>query len=127
MCPLGHLLACSWRSLSPCDATAAVALSLYSASRALAFGCHRSYSLAYALRLCFETRLVLSRRSAFVSAGAVFSCFFCSGLVSSLLSTLLPSQLFFSLISASARPLARRLRLLHLLLPKMSIHYSYHH
>ena len=93
-------------------------------ARARACGSHCSCSLAFSLRLCFETRLVqpafcfrLSRRSALSAlVSGKFSSFFfsglCSALVSSLLSTLLPSLFCFCLISASVTPLARRVRLL---------------
>ena len=58
-------LACSWRSLSTCNTSAAVALFLYSRARPTSssiFGCHRS---------CFRSRFASLFREAFVSASAL--------------------------------------------------------
>ena len=122
--------ACSWRSLSTCNTTPAVALFLYSRARRTSSSIWLSLLVFFslALRLCFETLLVsagallsslpalcalpaltsrLCRRSALsalVSFGAL-PCL-CSALVSAVdsapVSALLPSPL------ASATPLARR-------------------
>ena len=99
MCPIWHPLACSWRSLSPCDSTAAVALSLYMRARRSSLGIW--LSLLVFSRLLFASLFRdlsrLSRRSAFVSAGVLFSCFFCFRLFTALDSA--PSLCFASISS----------------------------
>ena len=144
VCILRRPLTCSWRSFSTCYTTAAVALFLYSRAR------HTSSSVWLSLFVFSRTRFAslfrdASRpagRSAFVSAGALFSslpalsvsslsalcslCFLlwsvlvilllwsllCSRLFT--LSTLHPSLFCFCLISASTKPRARRVRVLHI-------------
>ena len=99
-------LACSWRSLSTCNITAAVALFLYSRARVVA----RVFSLA--LRLSFETRFVFSRRSAYDSAGAFSLRLVSVGSLAQLLSlpafcSRLCSHLCSRLCSASVSSLPR--------------------
>ena len=71
---LQHPLACSWRSLSTCDTTTAVALSLYiqeSAPHELKFRLSLLVVFSFALRVSFDTRFVSAApASAFDSAGA---------------------------------------------------------
>ena len=57
---LRHPMACSWRSLSTCDTTTAVVLSLYTrerTARAQVLGCHCSWSLSR-FACFFDTRFV---------------------------------------------------------------------
>ena len=72
---LRHPLACSWRSLSTCNTTKAVALSLYigeRAARARTLGSHCSWFLSRFASL-FRHAFRLCRRSAIVSVGALLS------------------------------------------------------
>ena len=112
---LRHPLACSWRSLSTCNTTKAVALSLYKRARrkSSSLGCHCSWFLSRFASLFWDV-FRLWRGSAFVSAGSLLSSLPALPLCvssrrlsrSALVSAIDSTPICF--ISASATPLARR-------------------
>lgn len=127
-----HPLACSSKSLSPCDATAAVALSLYRRARHLSSSIWQSLLVVLSLVRVFRDEFsLLCSLSLSLSLSAVFLCLPvsllsslpalcttpCRRFVSSLRLFCSPlcSRLWYCRLSlsASATPFVRRVRLLH--------------